>query len=211
MLSEAPRGLLYERDELAGWFGSFDRYSGNGVDRAFFLEAWNGGAYVCDRVRYHGEPIRIEHASLAIVGGMVPDRLRQTLADADDGLTARLIYVWPEPLPIGPLADSGDVKSAERRDKLMGAARRLRKLEMGADNHGTLAPKALRLDPHTPDAFELFDEQRREWVKRARAASGLAAGWAGKNPGRALCLALVFESPGRRAEMLSLPLCRPMR
>jgi hypothetical protein len=92
MLGEAPRGLLYVRDELAGWFGGFDRYNGAGADRAFFLECWNGGAYVCDRVRYHGEPIRIEHASLSIIGGMVPDRLREVLAGADDGLAARLIY-----------------------------------------------------------------------------------------------------------------------
>jgi hypothetical protein len=37
MLAEAPRGLLYLRDELAGWLGSFDRYNGNGADRAFFF------------------------------------------------------------------------------------------------------------------------------------------------------------------------------
>src|SRR6516164_7398751 len=91
----------------AGWLGGFDRYSGCGADRAFFLECWNGGAYVCDRVRYHGAPIRIEHATLAIVGGMVPDRLRKTLKDADDGLVARLILVWPAPVPITSLADRG--------------------------------------------------------------------------------------------------------
>jgi uncharacterized protein DUF3987 len=37
MLAETPRGLLYLRDELAGWLGSFDRYNGNGADRAFFF------------------------------------------------------------------------------------------------------------------------------------------------------------------------------
>lgn len=95
MLAEAPRGLLHVRDELTGWLGSFDRYGGNGADRAFFLECWNGGAYVCDRVRYHGEPIRIEHAALSILGGMVPDRLHKMLAGADDGLAERLIYIWP--------------------------------------------------------------------------------------------------------------------
>jgi hypothetical protein len=42
-------------------------------------------------------------------------------------------------------------------------------------------------------AFDLFDEQRREAMLRARTASGLAGGWHGKNPGRLLRLALVFE------------------
>jgi hypothetical protein len=190
MQAEAPRGLLYVRDELAGWLGSFDRYSGNGADRAFFLECWNGGAYICDRVGYHGTPIRIEHASLAIVGGMVPDRLRNALAGADDGLTARLIYIWPEPVPIAPLPSRGDIEAAQRRNMLMDAARRLRALVMGADDHGLPAPIALRLDD---DARALFDELRQEWMQRARKASGLVAGWAGKNPGRALRFALVFE------------------
>lgn len=189
LLAESPRGLLYVRDELAGWLGGLDRYGGHGADRAFFLECWNGGAYVCDRVRYHGTPIRIDHASLAIIGGMVPDRLREALAGADDGLTARLIYIWPEPLPISQLIDRGDAEAAERRNLLLTAARRLRALPMGADDHGVPAPHVLRLDD---DARKLFDEMRRDAMESARGAHGLAAGWYGKNPGRILRLALVY-------------------
>jgi hypothetical protein len=190
MLSEAPRGLVYVRDELAGLLGSFDRYGGGGADRAFFLECWNGGAYVCDRVHYHGEPIRIEHASLAIVGGMVPDRVREVLAGADDGLTSRFIYTWPEPAPIAPLADRGDADAMQRRAMLTAAAQQLRGLAMGADDQRTPAPLALRLDH---DARALFDEVRRDAMQKARVTHGLVAGWHGKNPGRALRLALVFE------------------
>jgi hypothetical protein len=190
MLSEAPRGLLYVRDELAGWLGSFDRYGGAGSDRAFFLECWNGGAYVVDRVRYHGSPVRIEHAALGIIGGMVPDRLRDALADADDGLAARLLYIWPELPPIKPLADCGDAAAAERRHTLLTAARRLRALMMGADDYGDPAPRALRLDD---DALRLFEELRGDAMARARKASALSAGWCGKNPGRALRLALVYR------------------
>jgi hypothetical protein len=53
-----------------------------------------------------------------------------------------------------------------------------------------IAQIALRLDA---EALALFNDVRRAWMARAREASGLAAGWAGKNPGRALRLALVFE------------------
>jgi len=190
MLAESPRGLLYVRDELAGWLGGFDRYGGAGADRAFYLETWNGGAYVCDRVRYHGAPVRIERASLAIFGGMVPDRLREALADADDGLAERLIYIWPDPMPIARLVDRGDTEAVARRNSLMVAARRLRTLAMGADERGEPAPHALRLDG---DALRLFDELRCDAMARARSASGLSAGWAGKNPGRALRLALVYQ------------------
>ncbi len=189
ILAENPRGLLYVRDELAAWFGEFDRYGGKGADRAFYLECWNGGAYVCDRVK-HDEPVRIEHCSLAIIGGMVPDRLREALADADDGLAARLTFVWPEPEPIAPLHNRGDEDATKRWTMLLKAARRLRALAMGADAHRTPAPRALPLDD---DARKLFDEVRQDAMTRARSACGLAAGWHGKNPGRALRLALNYE------------------
>ena len=190
LLAANHRGLLHVRDELAGWLGGFDRYGGNGADRAFYLECWNGGAYVCDRVKFNGTPVRIEHASLAIIGGMVPDRLREALAEADDGLAARLFYVWPEPRPIAPLKQWGDTEAARRREKLATTTRKLCALAMGSDNNGTPAPRALQLER---SAFELFDEQRQEAMRRAQAASGLAAGWHGKNPGRTLRVALAYE------------------
>jgi hypothetical protein len=193
LLAANHRGLLHVRDELAGWLGGFDRYGGNGADRAFYLECWNGGAYVCDRVKFDGTPVRIEHASLAIIGGVVPDRLREALAEADDGLAARFCYVWPEPRPIAPLKKCGDTEAARRREKLRMTARKLRALAMGSDNTGTAAPQALRLEGN---AYDLFDAQRQEAMRLARAASGLAAGWHGKNPGRTLRLALVYELLG---------------
>jgi hypothetical protein len=103
---------------------------------------------------------------------------------------ARLFFLWPNPEPIAPLSNRGDEDATARRTLLLRAARRLRGLAMGTDDHGTPAPHALRLDD---DARALFDEIRREAMSRARTACGLAAGWHGKNPGRALRLALVFE------------------
>jgi hypothetical protein len=123
-----------------------------------------------------------------MLGGMVPDRLRRVLADTDDGLVERMLFFWPEPAPVVSLCDRTDV--AERRSKLQKAAERLHRLEMGSDNNGIPAPRALSLDA---EARKLFDEQRQEQMQLARAASGLTAGWHGKNPGRLLRLALVFE------------------
>jgi hypothetical protein len=105
LLADNPRGLLHVRDELAGWLGSFDRYGGN-------------GAYVSDRIKFNGVPLRIKHTSLAILGGMVPDRLRAARADADDGLPARFIFVWPDPVPIAPLCECSDADAKDRRTKL---------------------------------------------------------------------------------------------
>jgi hypothetical protein len=190
MLGRNPRGMLFVRDELAGWVGSFDRYNGKGADRAFFLECWNGGAYVADRVKYRDEPVRIEHASLAIIGAIVPDRLREVLADADAGLAARFLYVSPEPAPIARLINRGDDDAGKRREKIMSAARQLRALDMGADQRGTPMPRALQL---SIDAYDLFDTLRCASMQRARDLHGLAAGWHGKTPGRILRLALTYE------------------
>lgn len=99
-LASHPRGLLYFRDELGGWLGNLDRYGGAGGDRAFFLEAWNGGPYNVDRVKHHGSPLRILMNSLSILGGMQPDRVKDVLGAADDGLVARFAFVWPAAAPI---------------------------------------------------------------------------------------------------------------
>jgi len=190
LLAEQPRGLLYLRDELSGWLGNHDRYGGHGADRAFYLEAWNGGPYVADRVKYRGRPVRIARTALAILGGMQPDRLREALAGPDDGLAARLAYVWPDPVPILPLAREADAAARARRDRLMAAARRLCGLAMDGDPGGEPAPRLVR---PAEDALALYDELRRDAMQRARSSRGLAAGWHGKTPGRALRLALVYE------------------
>src|SRR5262249_36805752 len=88
------------------------------------------------------------------------------------------------------LHDRGNEDAAGRRNTLLRAARRLRGLPMGTDAHGAPAPRGLPLDD---DARKLFDEVRRDAMTRARSANGLAAGWYGKNPGRALRLALDYE------------------
>jgi uncharacterized protein DUF3987 len=190
LLSGQPRGLLYARDELAGWLGNHDRYGGNGGDRAFFLEVWNGGPYVVDRVKNRGEPVRIERAAIAILGGMQPDRLREALVGPDDGLAARLAYVWPDPTPILPIGSESDAGARDRRDRLIVTGRRLYGLLMDGDASGDPAPRILRLNE---DALRLFNELRFDAMIRARSSPGLIGGWYGKNPGRALRLALVYE------------------
>jgi hypothetical protein len=190
LLAGQPRGLLYVRDELTGWFGNLDRYGGQGGDRAFFLETWNAAAYIVDRVKHRGQPLRVARASLAMLGGLQPDRLREALAGADDGLAPRFAYVWPEPPPILPLPSEPDVAVRSRRDQLTAAAQRLYALPIDGEPGGELAPHPLPLDQA---ALALFDEMRQDAMRLARTSRGLAAGWHGKTPGRALRLALVFE------------------
>jgi hypothetical protein len=53
-------------DELAGLFLNLSRYS-RGTDREFWLEAWNGKAYVVERM---GRPaVAIDHLPVGMTGG----------------------------------------------------------------------------------------------------------------------------------------------
>ena len=101
---------------------------------------------------------------------MQPDRLKEALAGADDGLAARFVYVWPEQPPILPLPIEPDAAARGRRERLTNAALRLFGLPMDGDLAGDPAPRLLPLDR---DAFALFDELRQETaMSAARDAAG---------------------------------------
>lgn len=102
ILSHQSRGIGVLRDELAGWIGSMEKYApgkGGAADRAFWLQAYNGGAHVVDRVMRG--TTSIENLLVTICGGIQPDRLRQFGDLTDDGLWQRFIPVIVAPATMG--------------------------------------------------------------------------------------------------------------
>lgn len=99
ILSHQDRGIGILRDELAGLIGAMDKYSGNGnggaADRAFWLQAYNGGSHVVDRVSRG--TIAINNLLATICGAIQPERLAQFGNLADDGFLQRLV-----PIIVGP-------------------------------------------------------------------------------------------------------------
>jgi len=92
ILRDSPDGVLYLRDELSGFFGSMDKYTGArsaAGDRGFWLQAYNGDTYTFDRInRGSGH---IEHLSVSVLGGIQPDAMRKLTEDTvDDGLIQRI-------------------------------------------------------------------------------------------------------------------------
>lgn len=99
-LEKSERGLLMKRDELAGLFGSFDRYSTNkGGDAARYLELFHGRQVIVDR-KTTGL-IHVPMASLCITGGIQPTVLWRTLGyeHRDNGLAARFLMAYPPRQP----------------------------------------------------------------------------------------------------------------
>src|SRR4029453_19596824 len=69
LLAGNARGLIYQRDEIAGWIGNMDRYGGAGGDRAFWIEAYGGRSYTVDSVKKGGKPQKISPPSRFRLGG----------------------------------------------------------------------------------------------------------------------------------------------
>ena len=89
------RGLVLTADELSGWFGALDKYSGGkgaSADRAFWLQAFNGGSYPVNRVNRGS--FLLPNLSASIIGGIQPDAIRRIAGDAvDDGLLQRFFPI----------------------------------------------------------------------------------------------------------------------
>jgi hypothetical protein len=107
VLKDSPEGVLCSHDELSGWFAGMDKYSagrGAGRDRAFWLQAYNGGTYALNCIG-RGAAL-IPNLSISVLGGIQPEPLRQIVEDTvDDGLIQRLL-----PLVLRPATESRDAE-----------------------------------------------------------------------------------------------------
>lgn len=176
-----PRGMLLMRDELAGWLSGMDRYtSGGGGDRAFWLQAYGGRSWTTDRVK-DAEPVLIPHLLWSVIGTIQPDRVAGLMMGGDDdGLTARMLYCWPDRLPPRRPGCRADTNAA--LDRL----RRLRGLSWEEEPE----PRIL---PLTEIAAAALQEWREKVAEMENEAAGLMLSWLGKLPGMAVRLALILE------------------
>jgi hypothetical protein len=107
----SPDGILVLQDELSGWFGGIEKYSGgkgSAKDRSFWLTAFGGGEYAVNRVGRGS--FLIDNLSVSILGGVQPDPIRRIVGDAtDDGLIQRFLPVILQPANIGRDEEGSDI------------------------------------------------------------------------------------------------------
>lgn len=103
LLSINPRGFLLFRDELMGFFVSFEK-KGHETDRSFYIEAWDGNSdYPLERI-IRGT-IMAKEICLSVCGGIQPEKLlaylRQNINNlANDGFIQRFqLLVYPDRKP----------------------------------------------------------------------------------------------------------------
>lgn len=171
LLNANPRGLVQFRDELAGWLASLDR-EGREMDRAFWLECWNGAPYTVDRIGRG--TIHIAACAVSILGGMQPGKLAEYVRGAvrggfsDDGLMQRFqLMVYPDLPASWRYTDRALDRNAEDRARF--ALQHLRDLnpeDVGAEHDDGHAVPYLRL---SNDAQAMFIEWYEELMQRLRA------------------------------------------
>lgn len=167
LLGENPRGLLVSRDELTGLLRSLDK-QGREVDRAFYLEAWNGtNSFEVDRIG-RGSSF-VPAVCVSILGGIQPGPLSSYVYEAttrggsgDDGLLQRFqLLVWPDP-PQGPWRNVDRYPDREAKNRAYAVYEALDGLnpdELGADAD---ADEDIPCVGFSPEAQEVFDAWRGE-------------------------------------------------
>ena len=182
ILASNPIGTLHLRDELAGWLMSFERYSPGG--REFWLEAYGGRPHVIDRKGNAG-PLIIPFNGVSVCGGIQPAKLADCLLDtADDGLVARFLWAWPNPVPYRRPRQCAD------HHALSEIYRRLDTLAWSIDDAGKDVAQTLALDA---EAADLFEQWRAESQSTADDSGTLYKGFCGKLGGTVLRLSLAAE------------------
>jgi Protein of unknown function (DUF3987) len=180
MATAAPKGVLVIRDELAGWIAGMTSY--NDAGRAFWLESYGGRPYRVERQKYP-EPIVIPRLAVGVYGTTQPDPLAQIMREVDDGLLARILWLWPDPVEFHLGRKPPGVEWA------IGAFDRLRELDLqGADN----TPQPIMV-PLSSEASAEMEGFAREMQDRKTMAGGLLRSAYGKARGQALRLALNIE------------------
>ncbi|MHB1038678.1 MAG: YfjI family protein [Pirellulales bacterium] len=184
------RGLLLARDELAGWLGSFDRYSGKGgADEAAWLSMHSAESITVDRKTGNPRTICVPAAAVSICGTIQPGTLARCMgvAHRESGLLARLLLACPPRRPKRwTEADIPEPVEVEMGRLFRG----LYALEPETDEEGRVRPVVLGLTP----------EAKHEWVEwynahgqdQAEQSGDLAAAYS-KLEESASRLALVFH------------------
>ena len=183
ILANNPRGLILLRDELAGFFASFTRFSSTS-DAPIWLPWYNGAGQTVDR-RGRDEPLYLPRPLVAISGCIQPAILRRYLTgdNSENGISSRFLFAAPpeadrrwrdEILPAGTTAAMADVMT------------RLLAIPMRPDG----LPETLVLSPEAEDLFKA-------WVNENGAAIKASDDEATKS-----ALGKIEEIPGRLSIIL---------
>ena len=179
------KGAILFRDELAAWVSGMNRYNSGSSERGFWLEAFNGNKFVCNRVKFDDERLEIQNLLVSVFGTIQPQRLIDTvLSDRGDGFLARFLWVYPEPKP------AAIPQNIALPENVLAAFKELDSLlDPYADNAET-QKKCL---PLSIEAQQLFNTWYLAHLNKSQQEESILKYFLGKGQGYVLRLALLLE------------------
>jgi hypothetical protein len=190
-MEQNPRGLLLCKDELAGFFSSFNQYkSGRGSDESCYLAMHGGRSLVVDRKQIDKPSIVVPMASLSVIGSIQPGILKRYFnrERMESGMAARFLLLRP---PVRMVRWNEAPIDQLIEDRLGTMLDQLLEVQI-CINEATRSPEPMML-PLTPEAkkrwIDFHDEHSAE---QAELHGELSAAWS-KLTGYAARLSLVCE------------------
>ena len=179
------KGAILFRDELSAWISGMNRYNSGSSERGFWLEAFNGNKFICNRVKFDDERLEIQNLLVSVFGTIQPQRLIDTvLSDRGDGFLARFLWVYPELKPAAipqNIALPKNVLAAfDKLDSL---------LDPYADN----AENQKKCLPLSIEAQQLFNTWYLAHLNKSQQEESILKYFLGKGQGYVLRLALLLE------------------
>jgi len=201
VLQDSWRGVVLSMDELAGWLGSFDRYSGSSAPaEAFWLSVFNCTTAIVDRKTGDSPTIVVPDAAACLIGGCQPGVLRKHLLKGghkESGMLARLLMACP---PRKPKQWTDREIGRDTAARWHHTIDELFKLTEELNEDGEPVPYVVNL---SPGALDLFKAYVNKTGKEQVALTGtLAAAWS-KLEEYAARFALVFHFTKFAARQIS--------
>jgi hypothetical protein len=192
ILETNPFGILLLKDELAGWFNSFDCYRSNGgaKDLPSWLSIHGGRPFRINR-KTGKKIIRSDNPAVSLCGGIQPNVLFRIVKGNEDffdsGLTARILFAMP---PDKPSHWTEVETSDEAIAKYETIFRTLWQWRRDESKPTPENPLLVQLSPDAKEQFVRFYNSNTD--ERSELTGDMKASWA-KFTSYAARLALIFH------------------
>lgn len=171
ILRDNPRGLLVAVDELAGWFGSFNKHDNGGGDAQHWLSIYSGESISVDRKgernsRNIMRPIKVYRPFVSITGAIQPGLWRTTLGPEHQasGMAARFMMAMPPRR--GKVWSDAEV-SQTTRSRYAALVQSLVTLDADVTETGRYKPKFIGMGRAAKKRFqEFFDRHNVDHLNR---------------------------------------------
>lgn len=177
ILRDNPRGCLLSRDELSGWLGSFDKYSGGGgkssADAAAWLSIYNAESIDVSRKEQERDCF-VERPAVSICGTIQPGVFHRAIGSEhrENGLLSRILMAFPPRTPKEWTDAEVPLHAEEQYDRLIGE---LFNLQMDTGSDGLPKPAIVGLDDYARGVYKDYCNETGQ--EQASLTGDLAAAW----------------------------------